>query len=114
MLKRYQILLNEWIAEHYKLVSNTYDVSFSEMVRMALCVDIMVATRAMFPHYKWKIKENLLRDVMRERGILQTMGREQFHKFLSEIYFETRKATELWAQMEEEKKNSKSSAKMKK
>ena len=96
MLKRYQILLNDWQAEHYKMVCKKYDVSFSEMIRMALCVDIMAATRAVFPSYKFKINETKLKDIMKKWEVSGLMQREQFHKFLSDIYFEARKATELW------------------
>ncbi|MFC1577141.1 hypothetical protein ACFL42_01335 [Candidatus Omnitrophota bacterium] len=96
MLKRYQVLLSDWMAEHYKLVSKKYDVSFSEMIRMALCVDIMNASRITFPRHRWKVNGKLMKNVIKKKDIVDTMGVEKFHKFLSEIYFEARKATELW------------------
>jgi hypothetical protein len=96
MLKRYQIILNDWMGDHYKLVSQKYDVSFSEMVRMALCVDIMNATRIAFPKYKFKIDEKILTKTIKKKDIVGTIGVEEFHKLLSKIYFEARKATELW------------------
>jgi hypothetical protein len=96
MLKRYQILLNDWQGEHYKMACQKYDVSFSEMIRMALCVDILAATHAVFPKYKSKIDQKRLKDMMKKWKISGLMQREQFHKFLSSIYFEARKATEVW------------------
>ena len=96
MLKRYQVILNDWMGDHYKKISQKYDVSFSEMIRMALCMDILSATRIAFPKHKIKLDEKILRDVVRKRDILDTMGIEKFHNFLSKVYFEARKATELW------------------
>ena len=96
MLKRYQILLEDWMADHYKLIADKYDVSFSEMVRMALCVDILSATRVTFPKYKPKIDDKKMEEAVKRGDIIDTIGAEKFHSFLSNIYFETRKATELW------------------
>jgi len=96
MLKRCQIILNDWMIEHYKSIADTYDVSFSEMIRMALCVDILNATRTVFPKHRYKLNENILKKVINERAIVKLVGRDQFHKFLSELYFETRKAATLW------------------
>ena len=97
MLKRYQILLNEWQMEHYKAAAKKYDVSFSEMIRMALCFDIMMATNMAFPKYKFKINKNKLKKSIKNKNIVESIGIEEFHKLLSQIYFEARKATELWA-----------------
>ena len=97
MLKRTQILLEPWQVEHYKIVSEKYDVSFSEMIRMALCLDIIMATKIRFPKHKIEIDKNVLEKAIKNRNILENMGEEEFHKMLSRIYFEARKATELWA-----------------
>jgi len=96
VLKRYQILLNDWQAEHYRLIAEKYDVSFSEMIRMALCMDIMSATKTVFPKYKWKVDKKLMKNAMKKRNIVGVIGAEKFHRMLSQVYFETRKATELW------------------
>ena len=98
MLKRYQVLLTEWQAEHYRNIAKKYDVSFSEMIRMALCIDIMFATKATFPKYKWSVNMKRLHEAMEKEDILQSMGTEKFQDFLAKIYFEARKATELWLQ----------------
>jgi hypothetical protein len=97
MLTRHQILLDDWQAEHYKLIADTYDVSFSEMIRMALCMDIISATRLAFPKYKWSVDLKMLEKAVKKKNIIGAIGVEKFHSFLSQLYFETRKATELWA-----------------
>jgi hypothetical protein len=107
MLKRYQILLPEWQANHYKLVSRKYDVSFSEMVRMALCIDIIAATHANLPKYKIDIDENRLKKMMKKRELVGAVQIEEFHSFLSKLYFETRKAAECWVEQENKIKKKK-------
>ena len=52
MLKRFQILLEDWQEEFLRFVSETYDVSFSESTRMVLCVGMMEATRELCPGFK--------------------------------------------------------------
>ncbi|MFH1045688.1 MAG: hypothetical protein V1727_01840 [Candidatus Omnitrophota bacterium] len=98
MLKRYQVILNDWQADHYRLIAQKYDVSFSEMLRMALCLDILYATKKGFPNYRPKVTDKLLSQAIKTHKISETMNSAQFHNFLSLVYFETRKATELWVQ----------------
>ena len=40
MLKRHQILLNDWLVEYIKNCSDRYDISFSEVIRLTLCVEM--------------------------------------------------------------------------
>ena len=97
MLKRYQILLDDWMADHYKLTSQEHDVSFSEMIRMALCSDILQASHVAFPKHKINLDKDKLKLAMQAREIHKVMDEVKFHEFLSQIYFEVRKATELWS-----------------
>ena len=94
MLKRVQVLLDEWQVEHYKLTAQKYDVSFSEMIRMALCMDILSSTKIAFPKYSYKLNDTLLRKSIKTHRIDKTMVPEVFHQFLSKVYFEARKAAE--------------------
>ena len=96
MLKRYQVLLDDWMAEHYRLMSREHDVSFSEMIRMALCADVLQATSIAFPKYKAKLDWDKMKKAMQVRKIEDAMEKMEFHEFLSQVYFEARKATELW------------------
>ncbi|MBN1871546.1 MAG: hypothetical protein JW800_03140 [Candidatus Omnitrophica bacterium] len=96
MLKRYQVLLDDWMAEHYQLMAKKHDVSFSEMIRMGLCSDILQATSVTFPKYKSKIDWDKLKKTMQAKDINEVMEKIEFHEFLSQVYFEARKSTELW------------------
>lgn len=95
MLKRYQIILNDWMEDHYKNVAKKYDVSFSEMIRMALCVDIITATQKIFPKYKVDIDLKQLKKMMKKQELVGSLQLEEFHRFLSKLYFESRKASEF-------------------
>ena len=103
MLKRQQILLADWQVEHFKIISQKYDVSFSEMIRMALCMDIMFATKVAFPDHKWSVNVKMLEETIKKRDIVGNIGEEKFHSFLSKLYFEARKATEVWAKDDKSK-----------
>ena len=103
MLKRYQILLNEWLADHIKKAAAKYDVSFSETVRALLCLQVNQLVAEAYPQkhrQKRSIKE--VTKIVRDRG-RNKMKEEEFHQFLSQTYFEARKAAEVWDQ--EEKKH---------
>lgn len=98
MLKRHQILLEDWQVKHYKAISEKLDVSFSEMIRLALCVDVLYTTKAAFPKYKSGLNEKQLKKGIRSWKLTANARAEEFHKFVSKFYFETRKSSELWQQ----------------
>ncbi len=37
MLKRYQVLLPDWLEDYVKLLADKYDLSFSEIIRTIIC-----------------------------------------------------------------------------
>lgn len=96
MFKRCQILLTDWQEEHYKMVAKKYDVSFSEMIRLGLCLDILFATKITYPKHKIGINQDLLRKAIKAKKIINKMEMEKFHKLISKIYFESRKAADVW------------------
>ncbi len=98
MLKRYQILLNSWQAEHYKRVSTKYDVSFSEMVRLALCIDMLKTARINYPDHTIDLNEKELNKIIAAKELEGKIGAERFHSFISKVYFEARKVAELSAE----------------
>jgi hypothetical protein len=55
MLKRFQVLLTDWLAEYAQFVSEEYDVSFSEAVRILMCIGTVYAVREIFPQFKSKM-----------------------------------------------------------
>ena len=103
MLRRYQILLTDWLGDLVKLYSEKYDVSFSETIRLMLCMQLEHLCSLRFPKHKIRtpLKQILKKlDEAEKRGNLQ----ETHHKLMSEIYFEARKISELIIAQEQENK----------
>jgi hypothetical protein len=102
MLKRHQILLEDFIVDYAKHNAQKYDISLSEAIRLALCVQYGNWISENYPQFKYPFTPKKLR----QRG-MGTYGKkrdlEKQHRLLSEIYFETRKAIEFaLAQKQEE------------
>jgi hypothetical protein len=75
-------------------VSEEYDISFSEAVRILMCIGTVQAIRELFPQYKNKM--TVKRIVGSIRGEKDSKQREEItHKLISQAYFETRKAIEF-------------------
>jgi sulfur relay (sulfurtransferase) DsrC/TusE family protein len=94
MLKRYQILLSDWLGEYVKFISEKYDMSFSEATRALLCLATIECISELYPEYKTKMR---VKDFVREVKKMLSNGEkneEEFHRLMSIAYFEARKATE--------------------
>ena len=95
MLKRYQVLLSEWLADHLKRTSEKYDISFSEIIRLALCVNIVKSVSKSFPKCKRKLSpaDDVFTKIISNK-FEREVNQEKLHQLISKIYFEGRKATE--------------------
>ena len=104
MLKRYQVLINDWLADYIKLLSKKYDASFSEVVRLSLCMEYAYTISLSYPKYKTKINHkktlNQLKKLMRTKKFL-----EGHHEVISRTYFEARKAIEFASKEESKRRN---------
>ncbi|GAH76702.1 unnamed protein product [marine sediment metagenome] len=101
MLKRYQVLLPDWLEEYVKLVADKYDLSFSEVIRTMICNWILAAMPNVYPELKLEISPEDIYEMIKSEA-QDNMEREDIHRALSKIYFETRKAVEY--RMGKEKK----------
>jgi len=93
VLKRYQVLLPDWLGDYIKLLVEKYDLSFSEVIRVEICMAILNSTPSLCPGYKPGITSKEIYRLMKEEA-QEDMEREDTHSILSKIYFETRKAIE--------------------
>ena len=95
MLKRYQVLLSEWLGDHIKSTSEKYDISFSEIIRLALCLNIIKSASKAYPKCKRKLHlaDDVFVDIISNK-FERKINQEKLHKLISQIYFEGRKATE--------------------
>ena len=112
MLKRNQVLLNDWIVDHVKATAKKYDISFSEVIRLLVCLQACSHITMRYPEYKCKIKSSDLMHVINSMNKTNDLDPEDLHKLFSNIYFESRKAMEFWGN-QEAKRNTKTIKKAK-
>ena len=93
MLKRHQVLLTDWLAEYIKYISKTYDLSFSEVIRIGLSIHFGQVA-ADLTKRKFPITNNAMLNVVMGSG-KSKVHREELYKMISKVYFEARKAMEL-------------------
>ena len=92
MYKRFQVLLTDWQAEYAKFIAERYDLSFSEAIRAVFSVGSLRLISAVQPEYTAQISKKHLSDITK-KAIDPSRDAEK-HRFLSKLYFETRKAIE--------------------
>ena len=96
MLKRYQVLMNNWLAEYWQGIASRLDVSFSEMLRLALCKHIIDVTQIAFPRFKAKINQKTFKTIIQNKNAVKELPSDELHALFSRVYFEAQKAAELW------------------
>ena len=111
MLKRYQVLLPDWLGEYVEHLVGKYDLSFSEIIRTEICCAVLAAMTHLYPEYKPGITHEEISLLMKNEA-QKSMERDEVHRILSKIYFETRKAVEF--RLDKERKNIKKTKKKKK
>lgn len=91
MLKRYQVLLPDWLEHYIKHVVDIYDLSFSEIIRLQICISTLFSIKKLYPDFESSIEfdEIFKADIENPAGNLE---RDKMFKLISKIYFETRKA----------------------
>ena len=92
-MKKLQIMLPLWLADFIELIANEYDLSISEVARLQICYAIIARTHIVYKDY---VPEMPLKEISKEiTEFLDSEDREDFLRFLSEIYFEARKAVKF-------------------
>lgn len=93
MQKRYQVLLPDWLEDYIKIGVETYGFSFSELIRLEVCLSILTQIPAIHPEYKPRVN---FQDILGAINQVSTEGadKKKYSRFVSQIYFETRKAIE--------------------
>ena len=94
MLKRYQVLLSDWIEDYIKLVAKKYDISTSAVIRVHMALAIMCVINILHPEYKPNLTDKEFQELSKKaaRGKLDEA---EVHQVISRILFEARKAVEL-------------------
>ena len=93
MLKRCQILLDEWQVEHLKRSVEALDFSFSEVVRIFVSEAILSILFSIEPDKKIGITLDEL-TALKKKVLDPETTQEERHQLISKVYFEARKASE--------------------
>jgi hypothetical protein len=94
VLKRYQVLLPDWLEEYIHWGVEKYELSFSELIRLEICLSILLRTTYLYPDYELHITvEEILSTVANYPQ--QELSKDQIDHLTSKIYFEARKAVEF-------------------
>jgi len=93
MPKKYQVILPDWMADYLEQTAETYELTISEVLRLEISLGILSATQHFFPEYEQK---SSLAEIFKQHLATKPkdIDRELFHKNISKIFFETRKAVE--------------------
>jgi hypothetical protein len=105
MLKRYQVLLPDWMEDNIKYYIDLYGLSFSEGIRAELCSAIIATVQLQFPEYK---PDTTLEEIIDKLKKMRTrkIEKEEIKQILSKVYFEARKASEYRHSKEKEQRQS--------
>ena len=93
MLKRHQVLLEDWQVEYIQVLSAAYDVSLSEALRVVFSIGTLFIVDILNPEYKSGLSKKEIGKKIKKGGQPATSNEEK-HKYISQLYFEARKATE--------------------
>jgi len=94
MLKRYQVLLPDWLEAYLKWGVDKYKVSFSEIIRLEVCFAVLMTINELHPEYKPGITLQDILARIKSYPNNTKIQKEEASSFLSKVYFETRKAIE--------------------
>jgi hypothetical protein len=91
--KRYQVLIPDWLEEYIKWGVKKYGLSFSELIRLEICLAVISFICERYPDYQsnFSMKDFIAGVGKFEQG---KMNQEDMEKAISTIYFEARKAIE--------------------
>ena len=102
MLKRHQVLLQGWLTDFIWEISEEYDISFSEVIRVGMSLYFGTLISAYNPKIKYPIKAKDIVDLARLSKLKNI--EEIQHKLISRIYFETRKTIEARGKLKNKRK----------
>lgn len=106
MIKRYQILLNDWLGDHLSTIAKKYDISMSEATRLVLCLQVPKLASIVYSKIKPAALDKKLVTTIKKYNNNKA-SRMELHKLISDIYFEARKALETWTVEENKRKKKK-------
>jgi len=103
MLKRYQVLLPDWLEDYINYLADKHDMNFSEVIRTAISLSILTTVPSLYPEFKPVITPKEICNLSKEykKDKVENNGTD---RILSKIYFEARKAAEYRIARDKSKK----------
>jgi sulfur relay (sulfurtransferase) DsrC/TusE family protein len=94
VVKRHQVLLEDWQVDYLRFIAKNYDISFSEAIRSLLSLASIQIIKEWYPKYKYNVS---FKQIIQGAKKMQAgrIKKSEFHKIISQIYFEARKAIEF-------------------
>jgi len=92
-MKPYQVLLPHWLERHIRNRVDVLDLSFSEVIRLQICLATLALQYEIFPEYKTGLTFKQISKSIKKVTDSE-FERDEILRLCSEIYFETRKALE--------------------
>ena len=93
MLKRYQVLLSDWIEDYIKYVAERYDLSSSSVIRIHMALGIIFIRTIMNPGYKLNFGNKEFQESSK-KAFEGELDEAEAHQLMSRILFEARKVVE--------------------
>jgi hypothetical protein len=94
-LRRKQVMITGWLDDFIKMVSQKYDISYSEVLRLCTSYFFAITLAAVNPkRYKMSITPQKIALVLKQRET-DKRGFEESRKLMADIYWETKKILEL-------------------
>ena len=93
MLKRHQVLLDDWQEVFIRNSAENFDFSFSEVIRILIADAILNLMFSLKPKNNLGITYNDLTE-LKKKVLDPKTSVEERHKIISKVYFEGRKAAE--------------------
>ncbi|MFA5096001.1 MAG: hypothetical protein WC478_01530 [Candidatus Omnitrophota bacterium] len=93
MLKRHQVLLEDWQVEYMKAIAEFYDISLSESLRMLISLGTLNIVNMANPEYKMGVSLKYIEQGIKRFGAPSSTRDKKFTD-LSQLYFEARKAAD--------------------
>ena len=93
MQKKIQVMIPIWMMDYFEKLGGYIELNTSELFRLYTCVAIIASVTNLFPDYKAGITLNEIFEKIKV-VIDKDEDREEIFRFLSDIYFEARKAAE--------------------
>ena len=100
MPKKFQVVLPDWLEDYIQHLVERYELNFSEILRLEICISILSLIQKLHPEFEPGVGLEEIAKFIQDYDP-KKIERDQFLRFLSKMYFETRKAVEYRIEMDE-------------